>query len=252
MANNCIDIVTFNCRGFKERNYNYIWKLYEKCDFLLLQETWLYNCQVKNIVDVLPGSVCHAISSMDDSDNGRIGRPYGGVAIVWNRSLPFFLQPVQTINPRIAAIAITKNYYKIILINVYMPTDSGTVASMMEFCDVLNKISSIIDLYKSYQCIIGGDFNVNFSKSNSLNLTAMKSFLDMESLMCCTLKYCLDSAFTYESPDSIRSIIDHFLCFETFDVAKYEILVDGTNLSDHNPVKIKFNCMINLDYNNEM
>ena len=36
-------ILSYNCAGFKS-NYDYINKtVFENCDILLLQETWLYN-----------------------------------------------------------------------------------------------------------------------------------------------------------------------------------------------------------------
>ena len=38
-------ISSYNCRGFKG-NCKYIKEVYNKCDILLLQETWLYNFEL--------------------------------------------------------------------------------------------------------------------------------------------------------------------------------------------------------------
>ena len=77
-------IISYNCRGFKQRNYNYILDLFSACDILLLQETWLYSFQVSSITNLLPDSLCHAVPSMSDDDIGRQSRPYGGVTIIWH------------------------------------------------------------------------------------------------------------------------------------------------------------------------
>ena len=87
MANN-VRFSSFNVTGFKPRNYDFLKSMFSKCDVLLLQETWLYNSQQNIIRDVLKGSQCHAVSAMSDMDVGRVGRPYGGCAVVWRSSLP--------------------------------------------------------------------------------------------------------------------------------------------------------------------
>ena len=73
-----LKITSFNCQGFKFRNYDYLKEIFNKCDIIILQETWLYNFEHSMFNNVLPLSQYHAISAMDDSDIGRNGRPYGG------------------------------------------------------------------------------------------------------------------------------------------------------------------------------
>ena len=38
-----LNIVSFNCAGFKHRNYDYINDIFKDSDILFLQETWLYS-----------------------------------------------------------------------------------------------------------------------------------------------------------------------------------------------------------------
>ena len=38
-----LNLLSFNIKGFKERNFDYVRELYNKYDFLMLQETWLYK-----------------------------------------------------------------------------------------------------------------------------------------------------------------------------------------------------------------
>ena len=244
MNDNKLKIISYNCRGFKTRNYEYTKELYEKCNFLFIQETWLYDFQSYNITNILPNSMCHSVSSMDSSDVGRQGRPFGGVAIIWNKHLPFEVHPVDTNNHRVACVTVTSKNLKLILFNVYMPVDKRTQTSFIEFCDILDEISSLMRIYDSYQCIIGGDFNINFDKHGSINVAACKRFIDIESFECTESKYKSDLVFTYESPEGNRSVIDHFLFYETLNDISFETLVDGSNLSDHNPIAVVFDCLI--------
>ena len=96
-----LKIISFNCKGFKERNYDFLKCLFETCDILLLQETWLYSFQKKEITNLLKDSDCHTSSSMQDDDVGRRGRPFGGLGIVWKKSIPMKVTPIQTTNVRI-------------------------------------------------------------------------------------------------------------------------------------------------------
>ena len=44
---------SFNCKGFKYRNFEYISKLYKSSDVMLIQEHWLRNFEFKEFNNVL-------------------------------------------------------------------------------------------------------------------------------------------------------------------------------------------------------
>ena len=73
---------TFNCQGFKHRMYKYIKNKFKNCDVLLLQETWLYNFEHKMFSKIIPDCQYHAVSTMDEAEVRRLGRPYGGCAVL--------------------------------------------------------------------------------------------------------------------------------------------------------------------------
>ena len=98
-------ISSFNCSGFKG-NCDYISEVYGKCDILLLQETWLYNFEFNLFNKKIPTCQYHATSAMDESDIGRVGRPFGGCAIIWNKNLALSIIPVDTTSPRLCAVVI--------------------------------------------------------------------------------------------------------------------------------------------------
>ena len=80
---NSLRLVSFNCKGFKDRNYDYLRELYNKFDIMILQETWLYSFQDNIIKKVLNGSDCYSISEMNPADIDRLGCPFSGCALVW-------------------------------------------------------------------------------------------------------------------------------------------------------------------------
>ena len=259
-------IVSFNCNGFKKRNFHYLLHLYKNYDILLLQETWLYNFQFDTIQRILPDSQFHATSAMDESMLGRVGRPFGGCAIIWNgKKLSMSVSPVTVNNPRVCAVQMYNETTRLLLISVYMPTSttndnsraannnvdnnndlnaenvSNTTNDMydnnVDYGETLSHISSLINQYPDYDIIIGGDFNVDFSRqSRHLNLASQ--FLSNEDLLNLTTTINHNITYTYKSPNHHRSLIDHFFVNETVNnlVQSYYTIDDGRNLSDHLPI----------------
>ena len=140
----CLKFISYNCKGFKNRNYNYLKELYDKNDILLLQETWLYSFQDDIIKNILPNCECFSISSMKDDNVGRAGRPYGGCAIVWNNKLPIGDKPINTNSSRVCAAFAEIFNDKFIIISVYMPSNDNSIVNINEFEEILNEISTIL------------------------------------------------------------------------------------------------------------
>ena len=66
--------------------YGYVSDLFNICDILLLQETWLYNFEHNVFNNVLPNCQYYAISAMDQAEVRLKGRPFGGTAVVWHKN----------------------------------------------------------------------------------------------------------------------------------------------------------------------
>ena len=111
---------SFNCKGFKYRNFDYIKKLFGSVDVILLQEHWLYEFESNKFHEILPD--CQVISKSGmKNDCVNIGRPYGGVAILWKRSNSIKVESIATSSDRLCAAKITNNISSAIIFNVYMP-----------------------------------------------------------------------------------------------------------------------------------
>ena len=234
-----LKITTFNCQGFKERMYDYVKEIFKESDILLLQETWLYDFEHSNFANIIPNCQFYAISGMDSANVHRQGRPFGGCAVLWKKNLALAINPINTTSPRICAVEIKSEQIKLILITVYMPNDNDLNNNIDLYGDVLSEISSVICNYE-HDIIIGGDLNVDYIRTNSQNLNLLKQFLHVEELECATLKITHNN-FTREDSLGSRSFIDHIIVSKHINYSNPNVLYNGNNLSDHNPVTIQTN-----------
>ena len=203
---------------------------------LLLQETWLHNFEHKNFSKFLPKCQYYAVSAMDEADVQRVGRPYGGVAILWNKAMKLSFIPISTTSKRLCAINVKCNEYNLIIVNVYMPTDDDTDDSFNIYGDVLSEISSLINIYDDCDFLIGGDFNIDKKRTTSRNLALFNDFILFEDLHCASFDISNDN-FTREGGLGEKSFLDHFVVRKN---ASYKVFInyDGNNLSDHNPINL--------------
>ena len=239
-----LKITSFNCQGFKFRNYNYVKEIFKQCNILMLQETWLFNFEHNNFIKEIPDCHYYAISDMDEADVSRVGRPKGGVAILWHKDLKLTFVPIITNSKRVCALNIKSDNCNIIMINVYMPNDNETEESYTMYGDIISEISSIMYTHDNCNFIFGGDFNVDYGRSNSRNLNLLKDFLVLETLTCATFDI-LENNFTRLGSLGEKSFIDHFITCNFFEY-KVDVTYDGHNLSDHMPVNLQ--TVINSEF----
>ena len=241
-------IISYNCRGWRGSS-PYVSDLLFSCDILLIQEHWLFreNFNVLNISDQF---IYTAVSGMDSS-NLLVGRPFGGCAIMYRKSLLACVKSIPTDSKRFCAVRLIDSSNSIILlINVYMPTDFGTSLPNVEFISCLSEIEAFIDSQSFDFLIIGGDFNVDFARAsnNSLSLCDFMSSLNLSAVDCLFSSI----PFTYMRDDgSATSWVDHFLCSEQLVPSFSSISLGGSglNLSDHQPLVAVFNRSFNITPN---
>ena len=113
-----------------------------------------------------------AVSGTDSSSHIQLGRPYGGVAIIWNKNINNYIQSIDTESKREAAVLFTSATVKLLFITAYMPCDTGVCDSNRAaeyFYDVLTEISRIVQIYDEYEAVIGGDFNTAYKRNVGSN-----------------------------------------------------------------------------------
>ena len=83
-----LNIASFNVKGFKPRNFDFLKFLSNKMDIILFQETWLYEREKHVMEKVL------------------LGRPYVGCAAAINRSINASFNKINTLCSKLCTITV--------------------------------------------------------------------------------------------------------------------------------------------------
>ena len=170
-------VCTFNCKGHGPDRVDYIRKLLDHCDMLYIQEHWLLGCNIQSFADAIGNVNIYGMSGMNESEL-LVGRPYGGCAFIWKKSLDCSFEPIHVDNKRIVAgVLCLSNNLKVLLCNVYMPCSGYYVNPIgTSFDDVLNDLQFILNDSVVSHVIIGGDFNTDFSRYNTSHVSSLTQF----------------------------------------------------------------------------
>ena len=116
-----LKVASFNCRGFKSAADS-ISDLFKAVDILTVQEHWLLPTELDNLASTNEDALYSAASPME-MDKIVLGRPFGGVAILWHKGFYQSVSTIQTASDRMSAIRITTDLGTILIISVYMSVD---------------------------------------------------------------------------------------------------------------------------------
>ena len=227
---------SYNVHGINTAKWSYMHDIFEKCDFLLLQETWLYDNQAHLFSDNLTNASFHCVSGMEQGEL-LDGRPYGGCCIAWHDRIACSVSPVLTQSRRSCVVKIVSGTCSVLLCTVYMPCDTTYDRENQSiFDETLNELSSLADIENVDSIIIGGDFNTDLSRRNSLHTSSLSLFATRTDLSFLNSLMCYDVDYTYESGiNYTKSTIDHFLVSSALIEKVRCIQVEHSveNLSDH-------------------
>ena len=182
-----------------------------------------------------------SVSGMDSSSHIQLGRPYGGVAIIWDKNINKYIQSIDTESKRVAVVLFTNAKIKLLFITVYMPCDTGVCdvnRAAEDFYDVLTELSRIVHVYDEYEVVIGCYFNTVYIRNNA-HSTLLRNFCEYESLVNANMHKNADIDYTHcNYASGTTSIIEHFLLTEqAYDsIINVHVVHSGTNLSDHDPL----------------
>ena len=231
---NSLRLVSYNCRGWNNGSL-LVSDLLSSCDICLIQEYWLLHEKL-DLLDINPDFLSYGISGMDLGILLR-GRPYGGCAILYRKSLSPIVSVVSSHSSRFCAISLSDmSCIVTLLVCVYLPTDYGTAASYDDYLCVLGELDGFIESQTFDHIVIGGDFNVDFNRpSGPLNL--LSSFMTDHDLVAADSFFRHLISFSYERDDgSCKTWPDHFLCDSFSDFISICKVDSGSNLSDHHPL----------------
>ena len=240
-------ITSYNCQGFKPRSYDYLREIYQKTSILLLQEHWLHDFDTSIITTVLPGSACHALSSMNSAELRR-GRGYGGTAVVWHTSLNAKVTPVTTASSRLCAVLVESEDVRLLVMSVYMPVDE--YINNVQYNEVLADIASLHRQSDDFDTCIGGDFNTDVVRGNDRSLRLLEWSEEL-GLASPALQPDAPRRVTRYAPDGTHALLDYVFVSEGLYqlMEDWNVIDEGNNLSDHCPT---FACFrMQVKYNSE-
>ena len=150
--------MTYNCKNINTSKHA-ISQLSDLADIILLQEHWLFDCQLSNLA-----SICDSLTGTGKAvDTGdpilpvQMPRGYGGVAILWKKTVDHLVKGIPDGSNRIQCIEVQAQQ-PILVIAVYMPC-KGLHDNADDFEDNLAQLHEIMQKYKnSHQILLGGGF----------------------------------------------------------------------------------------------
>ena len=181
-----LKMISYNIRSFGEDKFDTVRDLLKACDFLLLQEIWRYESIFVDIIKKeFPGYEC-IVKSPNNEEEQRRGRLGGGVCIIYKSNIECKVEEVKCISSRLCALKISIDKLDILLINVYMPCDTGIVnGELIEYNDVLVELKQLMICSSSEHVVIAGDLNTDLSRDNA-QTKALVSFVNEEN-MCLSI-----------------------------------------------------------------
>ena len=235
-----MDFITYNCKHFRDSGpkFEFISNLAMLHNIILLQEHCLYSSEFYKLAKVGNGYGFEAVSAMNDGEC-RVGRPYGGCAILWNPNMNFKVKGVPCNNRRLCAILLENGCSKILLFNAYMPCDGAD--GFEEYCDVLDCAAAVIEKVNVNHVVFGGDFNTDIAR-NTRHVRKFKQFVADHCLCICTDAQTSDVPYTYVNYNNHTSKIDHFLISDSLSQKFVCKIIDNHLHSDHVPL------LLSLDF----
>ena len=205
-------ITTYNSTGFGKAKCSKVKSISDNSDIVLVQEHWLLKSQLSRITNGIKDFTGTAISGVDATARILPGRPSGGCAVLWRRTLDTVIKPVEYsfMCKRICGITINCNSHVILLLCVYFPTDTGshlfdeTALDMM-----LSDISSVCDNVNPHGIIIAGDINCDFNRTTGF-VNRVKDYIVQNNLFTLWNNFPVDYTYIHTDKES-KSTIDHFI-----------------------------------------
>ena len=226
-------------------------------DICIISEHHLYECELHKLSQINEqyesyGKSCNRLSN----DNLYHARGYGGIAILWNKSLSNNIQKCSELgDDRICVIKLTHDgSLPLFIVGVYLPQRECVISTFDEY---LYHLEYITEMCKSEgDVLICGDFNCHFGHEyghrswgkTTVNAAKLKGVVDRQSLSIMDLSsLCTGPKYTFNVEGVGTSYIDHCLVSDslTHRVNTCEVLHDTVmNTSDH--LALRVNLTVNV------
>ena len=238
-----IRITSFNCKNVKTSLPD-IHGLCDGSDIVFLQETWLAPSELDLLKSIHSDFYGIGVSSFGE-DEYLVGRPHGGLGILWRKSLGSSVKcskfGVNNDEKRILGLTLSGDQNSFFFLNVYLPCFSTTNSddNYHEFMRVISEAVSLVQSSPTLNAIILGDFNACFSKP-TLFTRELISYCDENRLVISDSSLLQPNSFTfYSDAHQTTSWLDH--CISTLQahqsITNMSIQYDVFS-SDHFPLTV--------------
>ena len=170
-------VTSYNCRNLKSSIDN-VRQLCDTHDIIFLQETWLTNDELSLLKCLHVDFYADGVSAMDTTSGIQIGRPFGGIGMLWRKSIGACIQVHKYNDNRIMGIEFDNGNRQLLAVNIYMPYDNRSRNSdnYDEFMGCMGMVHSIIqESDVSTGVYVIGDWNAEIS-ANSVFGSELSSF----------------------------------------------------------------------------
>jgi endonuclease/exonuclease/phosphatase family metal-dependent hydrolase len=161
------------------------------------------------------------------------GRPHGGLAVMWRKSLNAQVQVMPSPSPRLLPISMESTQDKVFLVNTYMPYQCDN--NYEEFMETLGMLSTILDEADSHLIAAIGDFNAGKDTPflEELQRWCVQQHMTMSS--SCFLSH--DNTTFVSMAHGTSSWLDHVITSTTLHrMIERMVVQDIPPSSDHAPV----------------
>ena len=248
MADKNLCIISYNSRGFNSCKRDFIRSLpfATGCrTFIFNQENFLLRSNGYIAQKALPE---HRIIFKPATKDGLDGRPKYGMFIAVPSCLNENVKEIPVESNRIQSIIVTIESYRMLLINLYFPTDPKTDFDESELLVLLAEIQDILNENDFDYVVFGGDINADFRRKTKF-VRIIDEFL-MKTEVCRSWdEYAADfTHFMEKDKITYTSTIDHLFWNKTFKdlVQDAGVLHLPENISDHCPIFCKFKLPISV------
>jgi exonuclease III len=219
-------------------------RLLNSHDIVCIQEHWLLPNELDLLTSLHTDFYAISTSAVDITANILIGRPYGGTAILYRKSLSigYSAKRVPIDNKCISGLELNTATGPLILLNVYMPTEYHDDDSFEKYVDVCANIGAVFTDSVAANLMLIGDLNCQIDSSS--RFFGILSQLITEYDLVVSDMSLLSDVFTYCSDNGNNlSWIDHIITSRSVhsNISDVKVLYDYL-CSDHRPLTALLQC----------
>jgi len=235
-------LTSYNCNSIRKK-IDIIRLLLKSCDVLVLQEIILVNDDLGFIYSIDDQFDLHVMPSKCPISENLEGRPSGGLAIFWRKSLNIDVE-MNTVHDNFMLVTITCGSWSVGLANVYMPHDDRSRDVISNYSQILGELHASIDELDTGNIICIGDFNADPTRGRLWE--SVSGFCESNNFSVSDLIIGPDT-FSYLSPShNTTSWIDHILTAGDVNLIDIEVQYNVA-VFDHFPLStniiIDNNCV---------